>query len=113
MTATSRGDVWLIDYSEAIGREQQGRRPGLVVSVDEFNSGPADLLMTLPMTTRDRGLVSHVNVLSPEGGLKRNSFVMCENIRSISKQRLVRKLGEVTNATMMEVEERLRVLMDL
>jgi mRNA interferase MazF len=40
----NRGEVWLVDLNPIRGREQAGRRPALVVSVDEFNNGPADLV---------------------------------------------------------------------
>ena len=41
----ARGDVWLIDLNPTRGREQAGRRPALIVSVDEFNSGYAGLVV--------------------------------------------------------------------
>lgn len=113
MTATSRGDVWLVDLPDAVGREQRGRRPALVISTNELNYGPSTLLIVIPITSTDRRIRAHVSISPPEGGLKKKSFIMSENVRSISKKRLVRRLGGVTNATLAEVEDRLRILMDL
>jgi len=45
----SRGEVWLVDLNPARGHEQAGIRPGLVVSVDPFNHGPAGLVVLLPV----------------------------------------------------------------
>jgi len=55
----------------------------------------------------------HVEVTPPEGGLKLPSFIQCDDIRSISKQRLKRFHGAVTSRTMAEVEKRLRILLNL
>ena len=54
----SRGDVWLIHLDPTKGREQKGTRPGLIVSVDEMNHGPADLVVVLPITSKEKGIPS-------------------------------------------------------
>lgn len=108
-----RGEIWLIDLNPTRGHEQAGKRPGLVVSVDLFNQGPAGLVVVIPITTREKGIPLHVEIKSPEGGLAKRSFVKCEDIRSVSKERLVQRLGRVTRNTLAEVEERLRILLDL
>jgi len=109
----SRGEVWLVDLSPVQGREAAGRRPGLVVSVDPFNHGPADLVLIIPITSKKKGIPFHVEVRPPHGGLKRRSFVKCEDVRSVSKQRLIERWGSLSPATMAEIEDRLRILMGL
>jgi mRNA interferase MazF len=97
----------------AKGREQAGKRPALVLSVDIFNHGPADLVVVLPITSKSKGIPFHVSIKVPEGGLKLESFVKCEDVRSISKERLSQKLGAVEVKTMESVEYRVRVLLGL
>lgn len=109
----SRGEVWQVNLDPVIGHETGRVRPGLVVSVDQFNHGPAGLVMVLPLTTVDKGIPTHVPVDPPEGGVDRRSFVRCEEIRCLSNERLLRRRGEVAEATMGEVEYRLRVLLGL
>ena len=109
----SRGDVWLVDLNPTRGHEQAGTRPALVVSADEFNHGPAGLVIAVPMTTRERGIPLHVSVDPPEGGLDRRSFIMCEAVRSVSEQRLVRRFGVVSRETLSLVADRLRIVLDL
>ena len=109
----SRGDVWLVDLNPTRGHEQAGTRPALVVSTDEFNHGPAGLVIAVPMTTRERGIPLHVSVDPPEGGLDRRSFIMCEAVRSVSEQRLVRRFGVVSRETLSLVADRLRIVLDL
>jgi mRNA interferase MazF len=71
------------------------------------------LVVVVPLTTVDKGIPLHVRVDPPEGGLKQPSFAKCEDIRSVSKDRLVRSWGEVMPATMYAVEDRLRILLEL
>jgi mRNA interferase MazF len=113
VTDPARGEIWLADLDPTRGHEQAGRRPVLVVSEDLFNRGPADLVIVLPVTSTVRPIPSHVRLSPPEGGLKRASAVLCDAIRSISKQRLVRRSGGVAPATMGLVEDALRILLRL
>jgi mRNA interferase MazF len=107
------GEVWMVDLGLTRGHEQAGRRPGLVVSVDGFNHGPAGLVVLVPLTTTERGIPWHVGLLPPEGGLKRPSFAKCEDVRSVSKSRLLRPLGRVSVVALERVRDRLRILLDL
>jgi mRNA interferase MazF len=109
----SRGDLWSVSLDPTLGREQAGTRPALVLSVDKFNHGPADLIVVLPITSKNKQQPLHVEVTPPEGGLKLSSFIKCDDIRSISKQRLKRFHGTVSAKTMAEVEKRVRILLDL
>jgi mRNA interferase MazF len=113
MTEPSRGDVWLVDLNPTRGREQAGSRPALVVSVDPFNQGAAELVIARPITSRSKDIPTHVQVSPPEGGLTLPSFIKREDIRSISKSRLVRRFGLVSTETMSKVEDRLAILLGL
>jgi mRNA interferase MazF len=108
-----RGEVWQVDLNPTRGREQQGRRPALVVSTDRFNKGPAELVVVVPLTSVDKRIPLHVRIDPPEGGVKQRSFAKCEDIRSISKDRLIKRWGSVSPATIQDVEDRLRILLDL
>jgi mRNA interferase MazF len=55
----------------------------------------------------------HVQVNPPEGGLREQSYVMCEAARSISVLRLVDRWGVVTAQTMAQIEDRLKILFEL
>ncbi len=116
-----RGEVWLVDLSPVRGREQAGKRPCLVVSVDLFNQGGAELAIAqartqgfaLPITSKNKGIPFHVEVNPPEAGLRMQSFIKCEDVRSISVERFERKLGAVAPETLAQVEIRLKILMSL
>jgi mRNA interferase MazF len=108
-----RGEVWLANLDPTTGREQAGRRPVLVVSVGTFNQSRADLVVIAPITSTLRGIPWHVKVSAPEGGLKHNSGIMCEAVRSVSNIRLGKRWGVVSPATLAAVEDRLRILLGL
>ncbi len=108
-----RGEVWLANLNPTRGHEQAGVRPCLVVSTDAFNLGPAELVVVAPLTTRDRGIPLQVPVDAGEAGLRERSFVKCEDVRSIARDRLSSRLGSVTPATLDLVADRLRILLEL
>ena len=113
MSNALRGEVWLVELDPTRGREQQGQRPALIVSTNGFNKSPADLVVLIPLTSKDKGIPWHVAVAPPEGGVKTKSFIMCEAVRSVSKERLAQRWGAVSAATLDDVEDRLRILFDL
>lgn len=108
-----RGEIWLADFDPTIGREQAGTRPALVVSDNLFNHSAAGLVVICPITSRDKGMSFHVNIVPPEGGLDRDSYVMCDQPRTVSKQRLKRRLGLVEPPTMHSTEAHLSMLLGL
>jgi mRNA interferase MazF len=106
-----RGEVWLADLGPTRRREQAGERPVLVVSADPINQSAADLVVAVPFTTRRRGVPTHVEVRPPAGGLPDVSFAMCEQLRSLSAERLgSRPLGSVPASVLSSVQDRLRLL---
>ena len=113
MPEPSRGEVWMVDLHPSRGHEQAGVRPGLLVSVDLFNHGPAGLIVVLPLTSVATGIPFHVELNPPEGGVKVKSFIKCEDIRSVAKERLAHRGGRISGTTMAAVEDRLRILLGL
>ncbi len=113
MNPPIRGEVWLADLNPIRGHEQAGRRPVLVVSVSPFNRGPSELVIALPVTGTIRPIPSRIPIEPPEGGLTKPSSIICEGIRSLSRERLVRRLGKVEPSTLSRAETALRYLIGL
>ena len=112
--AAARGDVWLADLDEGRGHEQAGVRPVLVVSASEIGTGPGDLAVVVPLTTTFRAAQPlHVAIEPPDGGTRQASYAMTEQIRAVSRERLLRHWGAIDDDTMERVDHRLRVLLDL
>ncbi len=113
MSRASRGEIWLVGLDPTKGREQADMRPALVISVDQFNHGAAELVVVIPVTSKAKGIPLHVEVQPPEGGLTMSSYVKCEDVRSISTSRLIRRLGMVSRDTIESIEDKLRILLGL
>jgi len=99
-----RGEIWLCQLNPTVGREQAGTRPALILSADEFNASRAELVVVLPITSKQRALPSRVRVGPPEGGLSQESWIICEQPRTVSTTRLRKRLGAVRPATLVAVE---------
>lgn len=110
----NRGEIWLADLNPIRGHEQAGTRPVLIISTNTFNHGLAGLLFVLALTRTDRRIPIHVPLEPPEGGISARSYILCDALRSIAKDRLgSRPWGTVSAATLRKVEDNLRVLMEL
>lgn len=95
-----RGEVWLVDLTPIRGHQQAGKRPCLVISDDIYNHGPAEKHIVLPITSHDKGIPYHMAIHPPEGGLRTTSYVLCDDIRSVSRDRFLKRLGVVSTGAM-------------
>lgn len=99
-----QSDVWLADLGQPAGKEQGFRRPVIVVSVDQFqqvNGGRA--CWCVPVTTRERGWQTHLEIPLATTGLVRRSFAKIEDLRSVSTHRLTDRLGYVDEQLLSEI----------
>ena len=88
-----RGEIWLAHLDPVEGHEQGGTRPVMSISNDRYNRLPSGLCIMVPITTRDRGNPFHLLIEPPQGGLRRRSFALCDQARTISVTRLVQRFG--------------------
>lgn len=88
-----RGEIWLVDFGTPIGHEQGYRRPVVVVSADRLNSSRAGRVILVPITRTGRNLPSHVEIEPAESGLRELSYAKCEDVKSVSRERLVHRIG--------------------
>jgi mRNA interferase MazF len=108
-----RGEIWLVDFGEPVGREQAWRRPAVVVSADRLNESEAGVVIVVPCTTRERGLPSHVELDPEKTGLDETSYAKCEDVKSISENRFIARLGKADEEARFAVARSLRFLLDL
>ncbi len=111
MPRVKRGEIWWADLYPPKGSEQRGHRPVLVISNDQLHRIPLGLLWILPLTTSDYGVPNHVEVSPPEANIPEPSFVMCEQIRTITEERLDGKIGGLERDTLAEVDQKVRWLL--
>ena len=107
----ARWEVYWVDLEPHVGREQGGeRRPAIVISNDGFNQH-FDVVTILPLTKREgKGRqVYAFEVLSPDlVGTGLESIIMPQQVRTISKLRLLERVGSLTDEDVRaEIEVRL------
>ncbi len=113
-----RGEVRLTDLDPARGSEADKRRPAILVSNDRANATAARLgrgvLTVIPVTSNVRRVFGF-QVLLPSGlaGLRADSKAQCEQVRAVSVQRLGARLGRLPASIMGEVDEALRLHLQL
>ena len=96
------------------GSEQGGRRPVLIIQNDTGNKySPTIIVAALTSHVEKAKLPTHVELSSKEHGLEEDSIVLLEQLRTIDKSRLEFKITELDRMTMLQVDEALRVSLNL
>ncbi|MEV0593559.1 type II toxin-antitoxin system PemK/MazF family toxin [Nonomuraea cavernae] len=83
----AQGEIWFADFGEPTGRERGFSRPALILSNDNLNHSRLGLVLAVPLTTRERGYLTHVRITSDGTGLAKTSWAMVEQLRAVSPDR--------------------------
>jgi mRNA interferase MazF len=113
VTAVRTGEIWLAELDPTVGHEQGGRRPIVVVSSEGLHSLPINMIIVVPLTGYDRGLVTQPRMAHERSGLRRDSFARPEDLRAIDAARLQRRLGRVDDSELSEIRKVMRYFLDL
>ena len=100
-----RGEIWLVNLDPTIGSEIKKTRPCVIVSPQELNQHLRTVMMA-PMTSR--GFAAPFRVPVTHAGNK--GLIVLDQMRAVDKQRLVKKLGQVSAKTMERVLKTLQEL---
>ncbi len=91
-----RGDMFYADLSPVVGSEQGGVRPVLIIQNDIGNKhSPTVIAAAITSQTGKNKLPTHIEIGTQSGGLKADSIVLTEQIRTIDKSRLKEKIGHI------------------
>ena len=91
-----RGDMFYADLSPVVGSEQGGIRPVLIIQNDRGNKySPTVIAAAITSQTNKTRLPTHIEIDSQNCGLKSDSVVLTEQIRTIDKSRLKEKIGHI------------------
>ena len=98
----SRGDIWLLDWNPRRGSEQGGFRPGLIIQSDLGNHAEgARTTVVVPLTTQGRSYSFYLPIpRTKENGLPANSWANATQLFTVDKNRLAKRLGQVTVSQM-------------
>jgi mRNA interferase MazF len=97
------GDVVWVTFGPGEGREQVGRRPAVVIASAEYLDVVDSLAIVVPVTTRERGWVNHVE-LSGDLALPVRSWAMTEQVVTLARGRIHRSLGVVDEACLARIQ---------
>jgi len=107
-----RGEVWLVNWNPTRGSEQAGRRPALVIQNNIGNEkAPTTIVAAISGTVRAYPM--NVRVRPPEGGLERPSIIKTSQMLTISKKRLEKRLGSLSQKRMDEVDGAIKLSLSL
>lgn len=97
-----RGDMFYADLSPVVGSEQGGIRPVLIVQNDTGNKySPTVIAVAITSQMNKNKLPTHIEIGSDTFGLKADSVVLTEQIRTIDKSRLKEKIGHIDDNRIM------------
>ena len=97
-----RGDMFYADLSPVIGSEQGGIRPVIIIQNDVGNKhSPTVIAAAITSQTGKAKLPTHIEITSSNSGLKSDSIVLTEQIRTIDKSRLKEKIGHINDNVVM------------
>jgi mRNA interferase MazF len=106
--------VYLVSLDPTVGAEIRKTRPAVVVQNDPANRrSPVTILAAVTSQFEEPLYPTEVLVRPPEGGLTTDSVVLLNQIRSVDRRRLVRRLGVLKSETLREVDRALLVSLGL
>ena len=106
-----KGEIWLVELPSTNGHEQIGTRPAVVLSETEAN-----IAILIPLTSNIQALrFPHTIEIKPShgNGLSAVSVALTFQIRAIDKKRLKKKIGELEDKTLNEIDTSLRKILVL
>ena len=114
--AIRRGDIYFVNLNPTRGREQAGRRPVLVLSIDAINKLP--LVVTVVVGTKGENLSrdypTNVRVFPDDSGLPHETVFLCFQTRSLDPKRFPpRRSGRLQGKTLASLEETVRFCLGL
>ena len=98
ITHPQRGEIWIVNFDPSVGAEIKKSRPALILQNDIANEhSPITIVAAITSKFDEKLYPTEVLISQREGGLAQESVALLNQIRSIDKQRLVKKLGIVQN----------------
>ncbi|MCB6806819.1 type II toxin-antitoxin system PemK/MazF family toxin [bacterium MSK18_59] len=100
-----RGEIYWVDFGDTLGSEVSGIHPGLIVQNDDGNNYSPTTIVVALTSQKKPNLPTHVMLEKDTlNGLKKNSLITCEQMRTIDKGRLLNKMGMISRAKQKEVD---------
>lgn len=104
-----RSEVWLINLDPTVGAEIQKTRPAIIINDDELGLLPLRVIVPLTDWKERYAVALWMVKVEPDesNNLTKTSAADCFQVRSVSRNRFVRKIGDVKNDEMFKIEQAL------
>lgn len=110
-----RGEVYRANFNPQRGSEQAGIRPAIVVSRDAINKS-SPVVVVVPCTdasNKSKVYPSHVRFAKGTAGFTMDTIAACEQIRAISTERLMERMGVLSRPHLTQIEAAIKITLDL
>ena len=110
----ARGEVHLVKFGPTVGAEIQKTRPAIVVQNDTANRySPVTIVAAITSKFDEKLYPTEVLIKAGEAGFKHDSVIVLDQIRTVDKVRIVKKLGKVSSFTLRRVDMALKMSLEL
>lgn len=114
MITPRRGEVYLVHLDPTVGSEIGKTRPAVVIQNDVGNRhSPITIVAAITSRFDDKLYPTEVLIRANEGGLKQESVVLLNQVRSVARQRMVKKLGKLSETTMKRTDKAILISLGL
>jgi mRNA interferase MazF len=111
MGSLKQKDIVVVSLNPIIGHEQAGVRPAVIVSGDAFHVSGVCLIC--PLTQKIKNFFGNpVLGLDKENGLNSDSEILVGQIRAVDQQRIVKKIGQISDSQLKEIFKGLDYLLE-
>ena len=109
-----RGEIYLVGFDPTVGHEIQKTRPAVVIQNDVSNQhSPITIVAAISSQFSDPPFPREVVIEPDESGLPKRSAVIVNQIRSVDRLRLQKKLGRLSRQSMERVDEAIKISLGL
>ena len=102
-----QGEIWLINLDPTVGAEMNKTRPAVIVSDDRLGKLPLRIIAPITDWKNHYSIAPWMVEINPsnQNGLKKKSSIDCFQVRSVSKDRLIKRIGHITPSQILQVQE--------
>ncbi len=102
MEFPKKGDIYLVNFDPTVGHEARKQRPALILS-NNIHNRYSPLVTVAPLSSNTSKIYPfEIYISENEANLNANSKIMIIQLRSIDKERLIKKIGEITNGEILD-----------
>jgi mRNA interferase MazF len=102
-----QGEIWLINLDPTVGAEMKKTRPAVIINDDELGKLPLKIIVPITDWKEHYNIASWMIEITPskQNGLSKKSSIDCFQVRSVSKSRLIKRIGEISITDILRIQE--------